>query len=140
MIMKPVIYLLFLLIFASCSESRKVSEADAYRPAGDFKRINQPDMTLDLTDHLRKLPGVTVTGAGEKARISIRGASSFNLTNEPLYLLDGLQINGYQNLYSMIRVQDIDRIEVLKDVADLGVYGSQGANGVIKITTKTSQD
>ena len=138
--MKQIIFMWFLLLIAACSGSKQVSESDAYRPSGDFERINQPDMTLDLTDHLRKLPGVTVTGEGERARISIRGASSFNLTNEPLFLLDGIQINGYQNLYSMIRVQDIDHIEVLKDVADLGVYGSQGANGVIKITTRTKRD
>ena len=136
--MRQITYIIFLiLIISSCSESRRVTEADAYRPAGDSKRINQPDMTMDLADHLRKLPGITVTGSGEKARITIRGASSLNLTNEPLYILDGIQINGFENLYSMVRVQEIDHIEVLKDVADLGVYGSLGANGVIRITTKS---
>ena len=87
----------------------------------------------------------------------IRGISSFSGSTEPLYVVDGIIINGSSESISMtsigtdkstqdevtnglagINPRDIASIEILKDASATAIYGSQGANGVVLITTKSS--
>ncbi|CAZ94300.1 SusC/RagA family TonB-linked outer membrane protein [Zobellia galactanivorans] len=75
-------------------------------------------------------------GAG--ATIRIRGASSFNGSNDPLVVVDGFPLGGAGNL-KQINPSDIASVEVLKDASAAAIYGSRGANGVIMITTKRAK-
>ncbi len=85
--------------------------------------------------------------------IRIRGASSLNASNEPLYVIDGFPIDNSANLSSggaaevsenqspnnplnSLNPADIESIEILKDASATAIYGSRGANGVVMITTK----
>jgi TonB-dependent SusC/RagA subfamily outer membrane receptor len=68
--------------------------------------------------------------------IQIRGASTLNAGNGPLYVIDGVINNDAQ----FLNPADIASIEVLKDAASSSIYGARGANGVIIITTKRGQD
>lgn len=87
-------------------------------------------------------------GAGE--RTVIRGISSLNAGNEPLYVIDGIPItNTNSNLFnfgedmsslSTLSINDIESIEVLKDAASAAIYGSRASNGVILITTKSGSE
>lgn len=90
--------------------------------------------------------------------VLIRGASSFNSSSEPLYVVDGIIINTSGNASVMssnlggdnatgeeqtnglmgINPMDIASIEILKDASATAIYGSQGANGVVLITTKSA--
>lgn len=72
-----------------------------------------------------------VTGAA--TNIVIRGNNSIQAGSEPLYVIDGIPIDGNS---SNINPSDIESFEILKDPNALAVYGSRGANGVIVITTK----
>ncbi len=93
--------------------------------------------------------GVQISGtniAGGSRSIRIRGASSINASSEPLYVIDGLPLlnggirasNGVEDISSIANIDPntIESIEVLKDASATAIYGSQGANGVIIITTK----
>ncbi len=96
--------------------------------------------------------GVFVTsnsGApGGGISVRVRGQSSINASNSPLYVVDGvvmasgsLNQAGYGgqsggNLLSGINPQDIESIEVLKDAASTAIYGARAANGVVLVTTK----
>jgi TonB-dependent SusC/RagA subfamily outer membrane receptor len=84
-----------------------------------------------------RVSGVDViTGADGGIAVRIRGQSS-NTSTEPLYVLDGMVIQpGPGGTLSGINPRDIESIRVLKDPADLTMYGSRGANGVIVIKTK----
>lgn len=90
--------------------------------------------------------GVNVTqnsGApGGGISVSIRGINSFN-GNEPLYVIDGIQISGQGNgntgALSNINPSDIVSMEVLKDASATAIYGTRAANGVVLITTKQGQ-
>jgi TonB-linked SusC/RagA family outer membrane protein len=78
---------------------------------------------------------------GGGSSIQIRGLNSINSTNEPIYVIDGVIISSgtgsyYQNAFSSINPSDIESIDVLKDASATAIYGAQGANGVIIITTK----
>jgi len=89
---------------------------------------------------------------GGATSIRIRGTSSINGTNEPLYVIDGVPIvsssssssTGASNVPSLnplstINPNDIASLDVLKDAAATAIYGARGANGVILITTKKGQ-
>ncbi|PZX54177.1 SusC/RagA family TonB-linked outer membrane protein [Algoriphagus chordae] len=81
--------------------------------------------------------GVDVTQAGSKPgaspQVRIRGRRSFNASNEPLYVVDGIPLAGG---IDDINPQDITSMEVLKDASATAIYGSRGSNGVVLITTK----
>ena len=85
-----------------------------------------------------KVPGIIVTRAEDgSVAIRIRGTSSFTGGNDPLYVIDGIAIQpGPSGSLTGINPYDIASIRVLKDPADLTMYGSRGANGVIVIKTK----
>ena len=72
-------------------------------------------------------------GAGKS--LLIRGVST-NGDNSPLYVVDGLQVNGIDN----INPEDIESVDVLKDAASSAIYGARAANGVVIITTKKGGD
>ena len=74
---------------------------------------------------------------GENVSIKIRGTNSINASNDPLYVVDGLPLDG---LSAQLNPSDIERIEVLKDASSTAIYGSRGANGVIIITTKKGKE
>ena len=81
--------------------------------------------------------GVEVSQAGSKPgagpQIRIRGRRSFNASNDPLYVVDGIPLSGG---IDDINPNDITSMEVLKDASSTAIYGSRGANGVVLITTK----
>ncbi|HEY4291141.1 MAG TPA: TonB-dependent receptor [Puia sp.] len=84
-----------------------------------------------------KVAGVSVVESsglpGRGVDFRIRGAASFNLSNQPLFVIDGLPITGSIN---NINPDEIETFTVLKDASATALYGSRAANGVILITTK----
>lgn len=99
-----------------------------------------------------KASGVQVTQgsglAGSASVVRIRGVASISAGGDPLYVVDGIPItqdyfmNGDRggmnnNPLATINPNDIESVEILKDAAATGIYGSRGANGVILITTKS---
>ena len=92
-----------------------------------------------------KIAGVSVTNAGGSpnsgSQIIIRGISSVNnsQSNEPLFILDGVPVNGGATAAADINPNDIENITVLKGAAAAALYGQDAANGVIMITTKQGE-
>ncbi|WP_294616465.1 TonB-dependent receptor [uncultured Bacteroides sp.] len=87
-----------------------------------------------------KAAGVNIiqqSGApGADIQITVRGGTSITQGCEPLYIVDGFQMdNGLQN----VDINDIETIDVMKDASATAIYGSAGANGVILITTKSGK-
>ncbi len=101
-----------------------------------------------------QVAGLNVTASsgqpGADSQLRIRGGNSVNASNEPLYVIDGFiyfkdasnsstGLGGFAsglNPLATINPNDIESVEVLKDVSATAIYGSRGANGVILITTK----
>ena len=84
-----------------------------------------------------KAAGVNViqqSGApGADIQITVRGGTSITQGTEPLYIVDGFQMeNGLQN----VDINDIESIDVMKDASATAIYGARGSNGVVLITTK----
>jgi len=136
--MKPIqIFIWGLCAFAvsSCGSS-----SGGARPSGEnigHASVENPDQSISLADHLRKLSGVFVSGNGANATVTIRGTNSINAGTEPLFVVDGQVINGGLRAASeFIQVNDIQSITVLKNPSETGFYGVRGANGVIEIKMK----
>lgn len=70
--------------------------------------------------------------AGGGVSMTLRGNRSINGSNEPLFIIDGME-----GKYEELNPNDIASIEVLKDASSTAVYGAAGANGVVIITTKS---
>ncbi len=102
-----------------------------------------------------QVPGVTISGLsgqpGAFQQIRIRGTGSFNASNEPLFVLDGVPVMsgnlsndqnnpGGLDLFSTLNPADIESITILKDATSTSLYGARGANGVILITTKKGKE
>jgi TonB-dependent starch-binding outer membrane protein SusC len=108
---------------------------------------NLPIQTFDQALQGRAA-GVQVTSAsgqpGGAIRVRIRGFGSINASNQPLYIVDGVQLTensqgssqASSNPLAALNPNDILSIEILKDAAAASIYGAQAANGVILITTK----
>lgn len=101
--------------------------------AGDLD--NMPVMRIEQSLQGRT-SGLTITTAsgqpGDGATVRIRGTTSIN-NSDPLYIVDGVQINGG---IEYLNQNDIESIDVLKDAASAAIYGARAANGVIIVTTK----
>ena len=86
-----------------------------------------------------RMSGVQVTSSGVPGgamKIRVRGASSVNKSNDPLYVVDGIvRQTGLEG----ISPEDIQSIQVLKDASSTAIYGARGANGVVMVQTKSGK-
>ncbi len=115
----------------------------------------QQEAGVNIQSALRgRSSGVVVqqtSGApGSGFNVRVRGATSINASNRPLYVIDGVPVidasfaqvgvgGQNQNTLADLNPNDIESIEVLKDASAAAIYGSRGANGVVLITTKKGQ-
>ena len=99
----------------------------------DLKTTSDPDPMRALQG---KVPGMTITATGSPSgtgTVRIRGIGSFNSSQDPLYIVDGVPTTRALN---SLNANDIESMQVLKDAASASIYGSRASNGVIIITTK----
>ena len=87
-----------------------------------------------------KVSGVQVTTVdgqpGADVNIRVRGGTSVTQSNEPLYIVDGFQVDNIND----IPPTDIASIDILKDASLTAIYGSKGGNGVVVVTTKSAKE
>lgn len=103
--------------------------------AEDLNRLPSANVTQALQG---RAPGVVVnqTGSpGQNAQILIRGIGSINQGSGPTYVIDGVITDNL----NAVNPQDIESVQVLKDASAAAIYGADGANGVVIITTKRGE-
>jgi TonB-linked SusC/RagA family outer membrane protein len=110
---------------------------------GSLQTLNNEKIVTATTPSIEnmlqgKAPGVYVAPGngrpGSRGSIVIRGVSSLNGIVDPLWVIDGV-IVGTSSNYTL-NPNDVESMTILKDAASTAIYGSQGANGVIVVTTK----
>ncbi|NGM61301.1 SusC/RagA family TonB-linked outer membrane protein [Sphingobacterium sp. SGG-5] len=129
-------------------EKRTITGSMSSLKAEDFE--NMPIQSFDQAMQGR-MAGVLVQGVsgvpGGPVHIEIRGQGSISAGTQPLYIVDGVEINAEDaasnitasNPLAFLNPEDIKSIEVLKDAAAASIYGAQAANGVVLITTKSGE-
>lgn len=104
------------------------------------EKITAASNTNALDAMQGKISGVNITHnaarPGGSFSVSVRGLSSINNSNEPLWVIDGIPSSSNAN---DLNPADIEKIDVLKDASATAIYGSRGANGVVIVTTKRGQ-
>ncbi len=105
-------------------------------PVQSFDRALQGRAAGVLVQSANGVPGGAVN-------IRIRGTGSITAGNEPLYIVDGVQMNNSNNAsfssnnpLSFLNPNDIESIDIIKDAAAAAIYGAQAGNGVVLVTTK----
>ncbi|MFH5830901.1 TonB-dependent receptor plug domain-containing protein [Halalkalibaculum sp. DA3122] len=132
------IYLLSIalaLLISGCGTSGNgVGKSES---AFNSSRVVVDNPSIDLTDYLRRIPGVQVTGHGANARITIRGINTFLGNPSPLFVIDGIRIGrDFSSVYGFININDIGSIEVLKG-PEASAYGVEGGGGVVLFHTRS---
>jgi TonB-linked SusC/RagA family outer membrane protein len=139
------------VVTTATGEQRRVEVGNSTTrvEVGDLVRTGPIASVADLLT--ARAPGVQVlpgnmTGTG--ARVRIRGTSSLSLTNDPIYVIDGIRMQSSCGSSSIsvggsvpcrtndLNPEEIESIDVVKGPSASALYGTAGANGVIVITTK----
>jgi TonB-linked SusC/RagA family outer membrane protein len=124
-----------LVVIGYGEQSRK----DLVGSVGVLGRKNFGDVGVSNTSQLLqgKIAGVQVVNnsgiPGSGAQIVVRGTGSFTSAS-PLYVIDGIQSDA--TIFNSLSPYDIEYISVLKDASSVAIYGAQGANGVVVVTTR----
>ena len=136
-------------------EKRKVTSAVVKVNAEDIKQAGVVSVDHMLSGQLAGVTAVTQTGApGAPAKIRIRGTVSLSGSQDPLWVVDGMPLEGndvpdfndksnidqlYNSSIAGFNPSDIANITILKDAAATAIYGARAANGVIVVTTKSGK-
>ena len=119
---------------------------------GSVSTVKSEDIVKAPTNNVMeaiqgKVPGMDIIrssgAAGSNVNILIRGTRSLDIfnngTNNPLVIIDGVQLQSQDKSFADLNTNDVESIEVLKDASSTAIYGHQGAGGVIIITTKKAK-
>lgn len=136
-------------------DRRKLTSAVTTVKITDEKIGSVRSIDQALAGQIAGLSSVSTSGSpGAPVKLRIRGISSINGTQDPLWVLDGIPLEGtdipsmeelkdidniYQTSIAGINPTDIESITVLKDAAATAIYGARAANGVIVITTRNGK-
>lgn len=115
---------------------KKVTSTGAQASMGGKLLVQSPAANIS-NSMVGRMPGLFASQASgepgnDQSTLRIRGVGTFNGNQEPLVLVDGIQVDNYNN----IDPNEIENITILKDASSTAVYGIRGANGVLIITTK----
>ncbi len=102
-----------------------------------LRHITTTNAASAITGRLAGVSVVTTEGSPDATvNILVRGGGSVTQSNEPLFIVDGFQVDDISD----IPPTDIESVDVLKDASSTAIYGSKGANGVILVTTKSGRE
>ncbi|HZI42075.1 MAG TPA: SusC/RagA family TonB-linked outer membrane protein [Gemmatimonadaceae bacterium] len=149
--MAPVVVKLTEVVTTATGEQRRVEQGNTIGNI-DASSVMATTAISNVQDVLAaRTPGVQVTGGsqtGGGGRVRIRGNNSLSLSNDPIYIIDGIRMtsnSGSSNLFTGgtqpnrandINPDEIENIEIVKGPSAATLYGTDAANGVIVITTK----
>lgn len=136
-------------------EERSLGYSVGHVNGSDLNRVSNDNFMSAMSG---KIPGVSINatgGTGSSVSMVIRGATSLNNDNQPLFVVDGVPVSNslnnigqigddnkvdYGNAISTINPDDIESISVLKGPSAAALYGSRAGNGVVLITTKSGKN
>src|SRR5690348_12506371 len=144
-VQRPLSVALVVVAIAGCASGGGTPASTASSPAPSTSTVTSDNIHPAQNEPIEKvlqgrISGVVVAAAPDGGlSVQIRG-QHYREGDAPLYVLDGMAITpGPNGSLSGLSAYDIESIKVLKDPADLAMYGSRAANGVIVIKTKRTQ-
>ena len=150
--LKAVAVSLDALVITATGEQRGREVANVVTNINAAQRLESAPVTnfgellTGQTANVQVMPSAGTVGAG--TRIRIRGLNSVSLSNEPIYYVDGVRMESTSSSLSVgtggqsfsrindINPEEIESVEIVKGPSAATLYGTQAANGVVRITTK----
>ncbi len=118
-------------------KKRDLTGATSSVQGSEIKSVPVTTAAQALTGRAAGVNITSYSGApGADVKIVVRGGTSITQDNEPLYIVDGFQMD---NALTTINASDIETIDVMKDASSTAIYGAKGSNGVVIITTKSGK-
>ncbi len=149
--MRGVVATLAPVVTTATGEQRRVEVGNAIAQV-DAAKLVETSPVSNMGDLLTaRAPGVMVIGGtqtGAGTRVRVRGTSSLSLTNNPIYVIDGVRVEGTTGSSTLdvggstpsrvgdLNPEEIENIEIVRGPSASTLYGTDAANGVIVITTK----
>ena len=139
------------VVITATGATRRIELGNAVSTLSVADRINQMPVKTMAELMIAKAPGVQILPAnmtGGGSRVRIRGTSSLSLSNDPIYVIDGIRMTSNRSDATIgvggtspsrvndISPEEIENIEIVKGPSAATLYGTDAANGVIVITTK----
>jgi TonB-linked SusC/RagA family outer membrane protein len=153
-VLEPAVIKLTEIVTTATGEQRKIELGNSVANI-DLAKVMETAPVSNLQDALSsRTPGVNISSSsqvGGGSRVRIRGNSSLNLSNDPIYVIDGIRLTSNSNSSSLftggaapsrandINPDDIESVEIVKGPSAATLYGTDAANGVIVITTRTGR-
>ncbi len=122
------------LIAASCAAPGRT--ASRQTDSNEVNPTKENISYLNLGEYLKRVPGVNVRNVGNTYSINIRSSFRLSGSTEPLFVVNSIPLASYDQAAALVNPMEIERVQVLKDVASSNVYGLRGGNGVIVIHLK----
>jgi outer membrane cobalamin receptor len=141
----PLLPIAAVLSISACAHASTVSTAHEHADHSDGRRV----VTADAIEHTgartawealqRTVPFFTFrdNNRGGAGRIEHRGRSSITLRDQPMIIVDGVELNDFTTL-GVMPASDIEQIEILTGIDATTYYGTGATKGVIRITTKVA--
>jgi len=124
------------IVVVGFGKQKKINATGAISTINSKALIQSPvaNISNSLAGRVTGVFAIQVGGepGNDASKIRIRGVNTFSGNSDPLVLVDGIQVDNYNN----IDPNEIEGISILKDASSTAVYGIRGANGVMIITTK----
>ncbi|MDE3052414.1 MAG: SusC/RagA family TonB-linked outer membrane protein [Gemmatimonadota bacterium] len=149
-VLTPTVVKLQEIVTTATGEQRKVELGNAISTLGDVSNLVQTSAIGDVAQLMvAKAPGVIVLPGnmtGSAPVVRIRGLNSLSLSNEPIYIVDGIRITSSaigvstggtsESFLNTLSPDEIEDVEIVKGPSAATLYGTDAANGVVVITTK----
>ena len=125
---------LFIMLSACTATERTTNNEDSSQSESSESRV---DPSISLLKQIRMLPGIYVESRGGDVNVYLRGQYSFNSETRVLFVVNNIPIGrDFSSLDSMVNVEDIKSIKVMRAIESAQLYGLRGSSGAIVIETK----
>ncbi|PWN07309.1 TonB-dependent receptor plug domain-containing protein [Rhodohalobacter mucosus] len=126
---------LFILLSACATTERTTDSGDSSQT--ETSESSSVDPSISLLKQIRMLPGIYVESRGGELNVYLRGQYSFNAETRVLFVVNNVPIGrDFNALDSMVNVEDIQSIRVMRAIESAQLYGLRGSSGAIVIKTK----
>lgn len=138
-IFKPLCLSFVLLMAIGCASSDKAGQNEKSRDRST-NVVTVDEQSISLADYLSRISSINIQGSGDNISVTIRGLQTVSGSNQPLFIVNNQQVGrNFSVVNSIVDVNDIDYIEVIKGSEAGTRYGLRGSSGVIIIRTKSSK-
>lgn len=126
---------LFLMLSACTATERTTDNGDSSQ--SESSESSSVDPSISLLKQIRMLPGIYVESRAGDVNVYLRGQYSFNAETRVLFVVNNIPIGrDFSSLDSMVNVDDIKSIKVMRAIESAQLYGLRGSSGAIVIETK----